>query len=105
MAEGLPILKRKRATLRSTITRCATAIQDSTEATSLEDLEYNQNRLQESLEQLTNLDDSIHSSLNDKEYAPDVDTCEAYIDSAKRAIYIATRAIDTVSRMSLTSTP
>ena len=110
MADNLPILKRKCATLRSNITRCATAINDCTEVTTLDDLEYYRNRLQETLDQLTSLDDSIHGSLNDTEYATDVETCETYIDSAKRAIYKATRAIDTqlsasVSRMSLTSTP
>jgi len=94
MADNLPILKRKRATLRSNITRCATAINDSTDATTSEDLEYYRNRLQETLDQLTTLDDSIHGSLNDIEYAIDVETCEVYIDSAKRAIYKATRAID-----------
>ena len=109
MADNLPILKRKRATLRSNITRCATAIHDSTEATTLDDLEYYRNRLQETLDQLTSLDDSIHGSPNDIEYATDVETCEVYIDSAKCAIYKATRAIDThlsafVSRMTLAST-
>ena len=43
MADNLPILKRKRATLRSNITRCATAIHDSAEATTLDDLEYYRN--------------------------------------------------------------
>jgi len=43
---------------------------------------------------LTRLDDFIQGSLNDVEYATDVETCEVYIDSAKRAIYKATRAID-----------
>jgi hypothetical protein len=64
----------------------------------------------ESLDHLTSLDDSIHGSLNDIEYATDVETFEAYIDSAKLAIYKATRAIDSklsasMSRTSLTSTP
>jgi len=40
MADNLPILKKKRATLRSNITRCATAISDSTEGTTLGDFEY-----------------------------------------------------------------
>jgi hypothetical protein len=67
MAEGLPILKRKRGTLRASITRYVTTIDDSTEATSLQDLEYNRNRLQETLDHLTSLDDSIHSLLDDTE--------------------------------------
>jgi hypothetical protein len=48
--------------------------------------------------------------LNDEVYAIDVEACEVYIDSAKRAIYRATRTIDSnlsdsMSSMSLTSTP
>jgi len=82
----------------------------TTEGTTLDNFEYYRNRLQETFDQLASLDDSIHASLNDVEYATDVETCEVYIDSAKRAIYKATRATDTqlsapVSRMSLTSTP
>jgi hypothetical protein len=85
MADGLPILKRRRGTLSSTTTRCAMAINDSTEATSLEDLEYNYNRLQETLDQLTSLDDSFHSLLDDTEYVTDADTCETYTDTAQNA--------------------
>jgi len=67
MADNLPILKRKRATLRSNITRFAAAINDATEGTTLDDLEHYRNRLQETLHHLTSLDDSIHGSLNDVE--------------------------------------
>ena len=93
MSDNLPILKRKRATLRSNITRFVTAINDATEGTTPDDLEHYRNRLQET-DHLTRLDDFIQGSLNDVEYATDVETCEVYIDSAKRAIYKATRAID-----------
>ena len=41
---------------------------------------------------------TIHGSLNDVEYATDFETCEVYIDSAKRSIYKVARAID--SRLS-----
>jgi len=41
---------------------------------------------------------TIHGLLNDVEYATDVETGEVYIDSAKRFIYQAARAID--SRLS-----
>jgi hypothetical protein len=110
MAVDLTILKRKRATLRSNVTRFATAVNDSTEETTLEDLEHYRNRLQETLDHLTSLDDSIHGSLNDTEYATDVESLEAYIESAKHAIYKATRAMDSklsapMSSISLTSTP
>jgi len=110
MADNLPTMKSKRATLRSNITRFATAINDSTEETTLEVLQHYWNRLQETLDYLTSLDDSIHGLLNDAEYATDVESCKVYIDSAKRAIHKATREIDSklsaaMSSMSLASTP
>jgi hypothetical protein len=98
MSDNLPILKRKRATLRSNTTRFVTAINDAMEGTTPDDLQHKSNRLQETLDHLTSLDDSIHGSLNDVEYATDVETSEVYIDSAKRATYKAARAID--SRLS-----
>jgi hypothetical protein len=106
----LRILKRKRTALRSNITRFATAINDSTEGTTLDDFEHYRNRLQETLDHLPSVDYSIHGSLNDVEYAADVESCEVYIDSAKRAIYKATRVIDSklsasMFRMRLASTP
>jgi hypothetical protein len=55
MDVDLTILKRKRSTLRSNITRFATAINDSTEGTTLDDLEHYRNRLQETLDHLTSL--------------------------------------------------
>jgi len=110
MADILPITKRKRATLRSNITRFATAINDAAEGTTLDNLEHYRNRQQETLDHLTSLDDSIHGSLNDVEYATDVASCEVYIHSAKRAIHRATRTIDSklsvsISSMTLASTP
>jgi len=110
MADYLPKLKSKRATLRSNITLFATAINASTEETMLEVLEHYRNRLQETLNYLTSLDESIHGLLDDAEYATDVESCEVYIDSAKRAIHKATRTIDSklsaaMSSMSLASTP
>jgi len=98
MVDNLPIVKRKRATLRSNITRFAMAINDATEGTTPDDLKKYHNRLQETLDHLTSLDDSIHGSLKDVEYATDVESCEVYIDSAKRAIHKATSAVD--SRLS-----
>ena len=66
--------------------------------------------MQERLDYLTSLDDSIHGLLNDAEYATDVEICEVYIDSEKRAIHKVTRAIDSklsadMSSMSLASNP
>ena len=103
MADNLHILRSKRTTLRSNITRFATAINDSTEETTLEVSEHYRNRLQETLDYLTSLDDSIHGLLNDAENATDVESCEVYIDSAKRAIDSKLSAA--MSSMSLASTP
>jgi len=58
MSDNLPIMKRKRATLLSNITRFVTAINDAMEGTTPDDLEHFRNRLHETLDQLTSLDDS-----------------------------------------------
>ena len=104
MSDNLTILKRKRAILRSNITKFVTDINDTMEGTTPDDLEHFGNRLQETLDQLTSLDDAIHGSLNDVEYATDVETCEVYIDSAKRAPYKAARAIDSRLSASMSTT-
>jgi len=78
---NLPKLKRKHATLRSNITRFVTAINDATEQNTPDILEHFRDHLQE-----TSLNDSSHGSLNDVEYATDVEACKVCIDSAKRAI-------------------
>jgi hypothetical protein len=56
MSDNLPILKRKRATLCSNNTRFVTAIKDATEGTTPDDLEHYRNRLQETLDHLTSID-------------------------------------------------
>jgi hypothetical protein len=61
------------------MTRFAAAITDSTEGTRLEDKE--RSRLQETLDHLTSVEDPIHSSLNDVEYATDVEGCEVFIEA------------------------
>jgi len=58
----------------------------NTEETTMEYLEHYRNRLQETLDHLTSLDDSMYGSLNGLEYATDVEDCEVWIDSAKRAL-------------------
>jgi len=45
------------------------------------------------LDQLVRLDDSIQDLLEDGEYTADVEVCEEYIDSAKRAILKAKQEI------------
>jgi hypothetical protein len=40
------------------------------------------------------LDDAIHDFLSDAEYDEDVETCEEYIDKAKRVILRASRELE-----------
>jgi hypothetical protein len=66
MSHNLPILKLKRDTLSSNIRRFLTPINEATEGTTPDVLEHFLNRLQK-----TSLDDYIHGSMNDVEYATD----------------------------------
>ena len=86
-------LKRKRTTERTKATQFTTAINESTENTPLDDYEHYRGRLQEMLDQLVRLDDAIQDLLEDHEYTVDVETCEEYIDSAKRAFLKADQEI------------
>ena len=79
-------VKRKRTTERTKATRIITAINESTENTPLDDYEHYRGRLQETLDQLVRLDEAIQDLLEDREYTDDVETCEEYIDSVKRAL-------------------
>jgi transcription elongation GreA/GreB family factor len=79
-------LKRRRARERGNITRFVTEVGTFTDTTTLEDYEYYKDRLHETLGRLTSLDDEIHELLDDSEYDADLQTCEEYIESAKRAI-------------------
>jgi len=79
-------LKRKRTTERAKATRFITTINEFKGDTPLDDYEHYRGRLQETLDQLVRLDDSIEDLLEDSEYAGEVEVCEEYIDSAKRAI-------------------
>ena len=79
-------LKRKRTTERAKATRFITTINEFTGDTPLDDYEHYRGRLQETLDQLVRLGDSIQDLLEDSKYTADVEVCEEYIDSAKRAI-------------------
>jgi hypothetical protein len=85
--EQLHKLKRERTWKRNNITRFAKSINSFTGDTSLEDHEYFQGRMKETLERVLKLDDCIHDFLSDDEYYADVEICEDYIDVAKRAIF------------------
>ena len=86
-------LKRKRITERAKATRFITTINEFTGDTPLDECEHYRARLQETLDRLVRLDDSIQDLLEDSEYTADVEVCEEYIDSAKRAILKANQEI------------
>ena len=86
-------LKRKRTTERTKATRFIAAINEFTENTPLDDYEHYRGRLQETLDQLVRLDDAIQDLLEDREYTVDVEACEEYIDSVKRALLKANQEI------------
>ena len=92
-ADILHNLKRRRTRERANATRFSTML-DGFGDSSLDDIEHYRGRLQETLDRLISLDDSIHDLLPDKEYEEDIKTCEEYIDRTKRAIQTATRRID-----------
>jgi hypothetical protein len=101
-------LKRKRTRERTLITRFVTEINGFTETTTADDYQYSIGRLQETLNKLTLLDDAIHDLLSDSEFQTDIEKCEEYIDSAKRAIQRAARGMDeklAVSTPTLSATP
>ena len=60
-------LKRKRTTERAKATRFITTINEFTGDTPLDDYEHYRGRLQETLDQLVRLDDSIQDLLEDRE--------------------------------------
>jgi hypothetical protein len=86
-------LKRKRTTERTDATRFITTINDFTGDNPLDDYKQYIGRLQQTLDQLVRLDDSIQDLLDDNEYTADVEVCGEYLDSAKRAILKAKQEI------------
>jgi hypothetical protein len=93
-------LKRRRARERGNITGFVTEVGRFTDTTALEDYEYYQDRLREALGQLTSLDDEIHELIDDSEYDVDVQKCEEYIESAKRAILRTLRQMEKLLALS-----
>ena len=73
--------------------RFITAINESTENIPLDDYEHYRGRLQETQNQLVRLDDAIQDLSEDHEYTVDVEMCEEYINSVKRAIVKANQEI------------
>jgi len=60
MTEQLNRLKRERGPERSNITRLSSSIHSFTEETALEDYEHSKGRLDETLEHMLKIDDTIH---------------------------------------------
>ena len=79
-------LKRKRNSERAKAIRFITTLNQFTDDNLLDDYEHYRGRLQETLDQLVRLNDSIQDLLEDSDYTADVEACEEYIDSAKRAL-------------------
>jgi hypothetical protein len=75
------------------MTRFTTLIRESTTSTPLEDYEYYQDHLRETLDQLLSLDNDMQDLLDDSKYTTDVEVCEEYIDSTKQALLKAKREI------------
>jgi sulfopyruvate decarboxylase TPP-binding subunit len=86
-------LKRKRTAERTKATRFITAKNESTVNTPLDDYEHKRGRLQETLDQVVRLGDAIQYLLEEREYTVNVETCEEYIDSAKRVLLKANQEI------------
>jgi DNA repair exonuclease SbcCD ATPase subunit len=93
MAESLHNLNRKSTRERSNITRFSNSVHSFTEETTRDDYEHYKGHLEEALEHMLKLDDTIHD-LTDEEYDADVATREEYIETAKRAIQKAGRLLE-----------
>ncbi|GFY72579.1 hypothetical protein TNIN_478861 [Trichonephila inaurata madagascariensis] len=84
-SERLSILKRKRTTLRAVITKLSTKLNNPD--TTLADIEFNTERLQVKINDLTLIDDEIHSFLNDQEYSDDIIECEKYSENVRLQLF------------------
>ena len=93
-ADKLHNLKRKRTRERANVTRFVSEINGYTETTPADDYQCSQGRLLETLNKLVVLDEAIHDLLSDSDFPTDVEKCEEYIDSAKRAIHRAAKGLD-----------
>jgi hypothetical protein len=91
--EKLKKLKRKRATQRAHATSFMNTINTFNGSTDTEELVHCRDCLQEVLQILIVLDESIHDLLNDEEYTTDSEKCEEFVDGAKRVVRKADRFI------------
>ncbi|GFQ89534.1 uncharacterized protein TNCT_518481 [Trichonephila clavata] len=107
-SEKLSILKRKRTTLRTAITKLSTKLNDpnSTQA----DIEFKAERLQIKLNELTLADDEIHDFLSDQEYSEDIIECEKYSENAHLLLFnsknfISSDPVDTLNLPVISTRP
>ncbi|GFU53508.1 integrase catalytic domain-containing protein [Nephila pilipes] len=91
--EKLSILKRKRTTLRTAITKLSTKLNylNCTQA----DIEFNAERLQIKFNELTLTDDEINDFLNDQEYSEDIIECEKYSENAHLLLFNSKKKANT----------
>ncbi|GFR03212.1 integrase catalytic domain-containing protein [Trichonephila clavata] len=92
-SEKLSILKRKRTMLRAAITKLSTKLNDPNSRQA--DIEFNTERLQIKLNELTLADDEIHDFLNDQEYSEDITECEKYSENAHLLLFNSKKKANT----------
>jgi hypothetical protein len=93
-SSALNDLKGMRTRERNNVTRFCWAINVFTQEASAEDCEYYGYHLYNTPIRLESLDDAIQDFRSDAEYYEDVETCEEYIDTAKRAILRASGELE-----------
>ena len=91
--EKLKKLMCKRATQRGHASHFMNMINTFDDSTDIVELEYYRDRLQEVLQSLIVLDESVQDLLEDEEYVADAEKCEELVDGAKQAVRKADRII------------
>jgi hypothetical protein len=94
VSKRLHNLKSRHARKWGKITGFITEVWKFSDTTALEDCEYYNDKLCETLGRLTSLDDEVHKLLDESEYDVDVKIFEEYIDSAKRTILRTSRQME-----------
>ncbi|GFS65453.1 integrase catalytic domain-containing protein, partial [Nephila pilipes] len=87
--ENVNKLQRKRSTLRSKVTRLTGKLNDVDGIDKAFDVEL----LEDTLQDLKLMNETIHDLLNDEDYERDTVDCEKYFDTAKLAIFNTKRKV------------
>ncbi|GFV94346.1 hypothetical protein TNCV_2268001 [Trichonephila clavipes] len=98
-SEKLSILKCKRITLGAAVTRLLTKLNDS--VTTLADIEFNTECLQIKINELTLIDDEIHSFLSEQEYSDDIIECEKYPENIHLLLFNSKKKVNTSAAICL----